>query len=517
MPSFDKNNMVENSFSKDPNTGKKRAFIVVFSLAVLAFSSTLYGIYLNFFKSVNIQTTYYLSQSAPKLPTESLFAPQPPEKKHSPENTDLNSSELIKQLEQEKENIEKTSVMLQKMIEAKENASKDEQNIADLSNIPSDNQLVQEKDTTNQTSQPQKNVPNKLDAALAAFNALDFPELKEKKIPDTQKKIPTSQKAIQKKNEKNSNVNTEINISENPYQINQETLQPDLIQSNLTDSLPDFSVIKKSSSSKKKPLEIIEPLNELQSKTENKKLPVKTKTNSPFSAYAKPFRLKENTPYIAVLFSGLGKKRNITQAAINTLPDVVSLSFSPYANNLGKYVIEARQSGHETLLDMPMQQGRFPHTDPGPLGLVTELPVSENRKRLHKVIGQDIAFIGLSATAEENFSLSEEQITPVLEELSDRGLIYVNGTDNPAHVRFSTIIRPDVHIFENFHRAAIRSKLDKAKQIALKNGAAFVRMEALPITLLVLEEWMKSVSNKSETEITFVPLSYYVKQKEAGK
>ena len=96
-------------------------------------------------------------------------------------------------------------------------------------------------------------------------------------------------------------------------------------------------------------------------------------------------------------------------------------------------------------------------------------------------------------------------------------MIYVNGTDNPAHVRFSTIIRPDVHIFENFHRAAIRSKLDKAKQIALKNGAAFVRMEALPITLLVLEEWMKSVSNKSETEITFVPLSYYVKQKEAGK
>ena len=97
---------------------------------------------------------------------------------------------------------------------------------------------------------------------------------------------------------------------------------------------------------------------------------------------------------------------------------------------------------------------------------------------------------------------------------------YIDGTDNPRMPKFKKAVRPDVHIAENFHRAAIRARLEQARQIALKTGSAFVRVETVPITLLVVEEWIKSFAPTEEKpvpEITFVPLSYYVQQKEAEK
>lgn len=111
-----------------------------------------------------------------------------------------------------------------------------------------------------------------------------------------------------------------------------------------------------------------------------------------------------------MLISGLGKRKNTTAAALYSLAPEVSLSFSPYSEQLGNYVTEARRSGHETLLDLPMQQGIFPEKDPGPLGLVTGLPEKENQKRLHKTLGKDVAYIGVAASPNETFSAKADQM-----------------------------------------------------------------------------------------------------------
>lgn len=296
---------------------------------------------------------------------------------------------------------------------------------------------------------------------------------------------------------------------------------PDLVKTTLMNSLPNFSAIKKNAPQPEIPLHIISPLPELQKESRYGKLPVKAKTgNTPLQAYSRPVSVVPSTPYIAILFSGLGKRANATTSAVNALPPEVSLSFSPYSEKLESYISEARRAGHETLLDLPMQQGFFPETDPGPLGLVTGLPEQENRKRLHKTMGMNIAYIGLAAAPNENFSYSGSQMKPFAEEIEESGLLYVGGTDDERMPAFKNTLRPDIHISNNFYRTAIRARLDEVKEKALKNGSAFLRVETVPITLLTVSEWIKSFEPESEEtkpEVTFVPLSFYAKQKSEEK
>lgn len=291
---------------------------------------------------------------------------------------------------------------------------------------------------------------------------------------------------------------------------------PDLIQGDLMESLPNFSSIKGSQNKIGIPLNVISPLSHLQAKSRYGNIPVKSKNGeTPFQAYARPYDKTPPSPYIAVLISGLGKRKNTTTAALYALAPEVSLSFSPYSEQLGNYVTEARRSGHETLLDLPMQQGLFPEKDPGPLGLVTGLPEKENQKRLHKTLGKDVAYIGVAAAPNETFSAKADQMAAFAKEIRDRGLIYVDGSDDEDKPIFSNALRPDVYITNNFYRSAIRSQLDYARRVALQKGRAFVRAETAPIVLLVIQEWMKSFvpeEGKDHPPITFVPLSYYAKE-----
>ena len=537
MSSADKN-AEASPFSKEGLiAGKKRAFNVVLFLATVSFLCMLYGLYIDFFRSPVVSATYYLTPEEKNTDASSLIDPQPPEKKAIDQNQPSQNAELIAQMEQEKKTMEETAVVLKELVE-----TASEQPV--LPESPELQQLQQKKDTEEQEkiieiAQLQKErdeqenkkltALNDLEAALAAFESVKAetasvssdsskPVQQTNQKKPEEKQTPPKQPEQQKKTEQKNDHSPLKRFPVESYQA--ELPQPDLIKTTLLDSLPDFSLIKKGTPANAIPLHIIEPLPELQEESRYGKLPVKNENTSAFQAYSRPVDLPPQTPYIAILFAGLGKRTNATEAAINTLPNCVSLSFSPYADKLKTYIADARRTGHETLLDLPMQQGVFPDTDPGPLGLVTGLPEQENRKRLRKVLGQDVAIIGISATANENFSYSGTQMKPFFDEIIQRGLIYVDGTNDPRMPKFKTAIRPDIHIADNFHRAAIRARLEQAKQIALKKGSAFVRVETVPISLLVIEEWIKSFEPTEENpvpEITFVPLSYYVQQKEAKK
>ncbi len=292
--------------------------------------------------------------------------------------------------------------------------------------------------------------------------------------------------------------------------------RPDLVSSEgFTASLPKFNKIKDAHHSGVIALDIINPVEELQEESRYGKIPVKSENGeTPYQTYARPYEETPPSPFIAVLISGLGMRKNTTTAALYALKPEVSLSFSPYSEQLGNYVSEARKSGHETLLDLPMQQGVFPETDPGPLGLVSGLPEKENRKRLHRTLGKDVAYIGVSASPEETFSFKTNQMGAFAKEIRDRGLIYIDGTDDADLPLYSGALRPDVHITDHFYRSAIRTQLEYAEKTAKKKGYAFVRAETAPIVLLCIQEWMDSFVPKDKDgervpEITFVPLSYY--------
>ena len=514
MPASDKK---DSPFSTS-SAGKEKAFTVVSVLAAVSFLCMVAGIYINFIRTPDSSAVFYPARTDQILDKETLINPQPPQRqqtvvKAKPKYVD--EKHLIQTLEEERENIKQTAEAFREVVENTPEAAEMEPVLPENEEL---RLLQQEKDKEEQ---------KKIDE-IEALNARR--SIHEKRIdPISEDDVPSSPPAAEQRQSRNtvrqneapkkadSTGKKKVPESSSDFLMRKTELpQPDLIQTNLMASLPDFSLIKKDGAANAVPLHIITPLPELQEESRYGKLPVEKDGKTSFSAYGKTQSFPPESPYIAILFSGLGKRKNATVAAIAALPDTVSLSFSPYTEKLASYVSDARKAGHETLIDLPMQQGVFPETDPGPLGLVSGLPEQENRKRLRKTLGRNVAFIGVTATANENFSYTGTQMKPFLDEIIQRGLVYIDGTDNPRMPIYPDAIRPDVLIADEFYRSAIRSRLELAKKIALKKGAAFIRIENAPITLLTTVEWMKSFAPTEEKpvpEITFVPLSYHILQK----
>ena len=241
----------------------------------------------------------------------------------------------------------------------------------------------------------------------------------------------------------------------------------------------------------------------------------------PFDEYKRPFTFPEkapkNIPIVAVLFSGAGMRENATSSLTNALAPTVSLSFSPYAADLKKSLETARQVGHETFLDFPIQKGVFPAADPGPDGLVAGLPVEENKSRLTSVMARPVAYIGMVGTAYETFSKQSDQMPELIKQIEKSGLVYIDSAETPVAAQSKSVFAPDVLIFKNFYRSAIRQELKRAKQIAMEKGSVFIHAASVPIVILSVHDWMHELDrpfdSENPPEVLFVPVSYLLEQR----
>lgn len=84
--------------------------------------------------------------------------------------------------------------------------------------------------------------------------------------------------------------------------------------------------------------------------------------------YARPWSGARGTR-IALIVGGLGLSQTGTQKAIRDLPGEVTLGFATAGNSLQRWMQEARRSGHELLLQLPMEPFDYPANDPGPNAL----------------------------------------------------------------------------------------------------------------------------------------------------
>lgn len=504
-PAFD-------SDKKQDNLRKAFRTVAVFAAASFAFAAA--GVYWSFFADTVAQTSFNLKSDQR---TASLINPQPPETKSAAkQESETGNSDLIKEIEEHKKSVDATAESLKQKVESPEpenpavaelHREQDEQANQKIAQIAA---LEQERAAAEQGKQP---VPAIVAAheesakqefeAYAPKKSAAYPEIKPKpKFTLPVLTSPDLKSALTKPAAR-------FHLQENGERLP----LPELVHTTLVESLPNFALIKQKDPKGVIPLTIVQPLPALRKDG----LPVKASNGlTPFKAYAAPVEQKPETPYIAVLLSGLGRRHNVTESAVNSVPATVSLSFSPYAPQLKEYVENARKMGHETLLDLPMQHGTFPETDPGPLGLVGGLPARENHNRLHKIMGSDVAYIGLAAQRNQNFSYyAPAEMKKFAEEIASRGLVVIAGSDNADMPMFEKTVRPDIYIADNLYRAAIKSRLEKALNLAKKNGRAFIRIEAYPVTMVALIEFMKSLTPTEENPVpqaVFVPVSYYVRQ-----
>jgi len=254
------------------------------------------------------------------------------------------------------------------------------------------------------------------------------------------------------------------------------------------------------------------PIPELLRKAGNLQLPtVAPDGREPWQAYAKPFKPDEKKPKIAIIVTGLGLHREATDAAIQRLPGEVSLAFSPYADRLNDWVKSARASGHEVLLELPMEGTGFPVRDPGPMALFSALAPAENLKRLESVLGRTNGYTGVVAIQGSRLMTVPFQVESLVRALKQSGLILVdNGLapDSVGPAQAATFGLPfaqvKVVIDDKVFRDAIDIRLRKVEDEATAKGGAALLVHARPLTLDRLVNWLKDFTNKG---LQAVPVS----------
>ncbi len=235
--------------------------------------------------------------------------------------------------------------------------------------------------------------------------------------------------------------------------------------------------------------------------------------------YRQPFNTADPRPRIAVVLTGLGLSDSATQAAIDRLPAAVTLSFSPYARGLERWIALARARGHEVMLDLPMEPATFPNEDPGPQALLTSLSEEDNLDRLDWVLSRGSAYVGVAGAMGSRFTASRQHMQTVLSELKSRGLIFLDNRTTDRSV--ASLVAAEVGLQSAFNnrsiderqasRLAIDARLAQIERIALSEGFAVAMAQPYPVTLNRLVDWSTELTTRG---FVIAPISALVNRQE---
>jgi polysaccharide deacetylase 2 family uncharacterized protein YibQ len=226
----------------------------------------------------------------------------------------------------------------------------------------------------------------------------------------------------------------------------------------------------------------------------------------------------DGRPMVAVVLDDLGIDRKRTQRAI-ALKAPLTLSFMTYAEDLDRQTSAAHQAGHELLLHVPMQAINS-HEDPGPNGLLVTLGRDEILRRLRWGLDRFPGYVGINNHMGSRFTADAAGMTPVLDELRDRGLLFLDSRTSAATVAESIARRigvpnaaRDVFLDDDQSAPAIAARLADVERVARRKGSAIAIGHAHDATLVALFQWLATLDAR---HLALVPLSAVVRQRGAA-
>lgn len=232
---------------------------------------------------------------------------------------------------------------------------------------------------------------------------------------------------------------------------------------------------------------------------------------APWQAYARPYPAADPRPRVALVVAGLAQSAALTRRTIERMPGTVTLAFDPYSPTAAGWLEIARDDGHETLLEAPMEPADTAFTDPGPWALLTGLDPSDNRARLYRVLARGAGYVGLLPRNAERFLTSPAARVPLLEELADRGLVMVSPTDiaDESLAQAASVAGAPLAVIDQWvdavpTAASIDLRLARLEEAALLTGVAVGVINPYPLSLARVERWAAALPERG---VALVPLS----------
>ena len=233
----------------------------------------------------------------------------------------------------------------------------------------------------------------------------------------------------------------------------------------------------------------------------------------PMTAYAAPAAGSAKFK-IAIMVSGLGLSATATKAALDSLPAAVTLGFAPYAGDVGQWVAQARQHGHEVLLEIPMEPYDFPDSDPGPHTLRAGQDEDANIQRLTWALSRFTGYAGVTNLLGQRFLSDATALSPALTYLNRRGLYFF---DNGAATQsVLPTVAGQVGMPAAQSGAAVDSiptapeidrRLSELETQARANGSAVGSAFLYPVSLARIATWARGLESRG---FVLVPVSAIV-------
>lgn len=218
----------------------------------------------------------------------------------------------------------------------------------------------------------------------------------------------------------------------------------------------------------------------------------------------------EGVPRIVLVVGGLGLSQTGTQAAIDTLPEEVTLAFAPYGGSLQRWVVKARERGHEVLLQVPMEPLDYPTDNPGEHTLLVSAG-SANRQDLHWVLGRMTSYAGVMNHMGERFTGDERAMLPFLGEIGQRGLFYLDDGSSPQSLAAKVgealnvpVLTASRTIDVDRSPVAIERELAALEAVARVQGVAIGVASAFPASVDAIARWVADARTRG---IVIVPAS----------
>ncbi|UVK39972.1 divergent polysaccharide deacetylase family protein [Mesorhizobium sp. AR10] len=239
----------------------------------------------------------------------------------------------------------------------------------------------------------------------------------------------------------------------------------------------------------------------------------------PFDVYARPWSGARGAR-VAIVIGGLAVSQTGTQAAIAKLPAEVTLAFAPQGNSIGRWMQAARQSGHEVVMQVPLEPFDYPNVNPGRNTLTVSATPEENLKNLRWALSRTTNYTGVMNYMGARFSADATAMGPFMAELGKRGLAYVDDGSSARSLAPELALKDgvpfaggDAAIDAVQDRGAILKKLDDLEATARAKGYAIGIGSAFDLTVDTVSSWVTEAKKRG---IEIVPISAVAIDPEKG-
>ena len=239
----------------------------------------------------------------------------------------------------------------------------------------------------------------------------------------------------------------------------------------------------------------------------------------PFDVYARPWSGARGAR-VAIVIGGLAVSQTGTQAAIARLPAEVTLAFASHGNSIGRWMQQARNKGHEIVMQVPMEPFDYPNVNPGRNTLTVDAGAEENLENLRWVLSRTTNYTAVMNYMGARFSADRAAMGPVMAELGKRGLGYLDDGSSARSVAPELALQDgvplavaDAAIDAEQERGAILKKLDQLEATARARGFAIGMGSAFAVTVDAVATWVNEARKRG---IEIVPISAVASDPEKG-